>query len=114
LVVLAARWRPTIVNHVIQDMFGQPGRIVLAGFRECDDLFHDDLGHRVIAVALEQQRVADAVERRPHGLDMSGIDVVLRKWHGCTHGIFAPSVQRFRKALAAVKSCERIKAEMAA
>jgi hypothetical protein len=67
----------TVVNQIIEDMFGQPVGIMLASLGKGNDLFDDHLRHRVIAVAFEQERIADLPKDSAHGLDMRRVYVVL-------------------------------------
>jgi hypothetical protein len=55
----------TVVNQIIEDMFGDPIRIVLASLRKGDDLRGDDFSHRGVHVSLKHERIADLLKGRP-------------------------------------------------
>jgi hypothetical protein len=56
----AARWRQTVVNQIIEDMFGYPVGVILTGLRQVDDLVDDDFDHRSINITIEQEGVAES------------------------------------------------------
>jgi PAS domain-containing protein len=56
----AARWRQTVVNQIIEDMFGYPVGVILTGLRQVDDLVDDDFDHRIINITIEQEGVAES------------------------------------------------------
>jgi hypothetical protein len=71
----------TVIHQVIENELRQPVGVMLAGIRESDDFVDDDLSHRVIAVALEQKRVAYSLKRGIHSLNVRLVDLVLRERH---------------------------------
>jgi hypothetical protein len=71
----------TVIHQVIENELRQPVGVMLAGIRESDDFVDDDLSHRVIAVALEQKRVAHSLKRGTQSLNVRRVDLVLRERH---------------------------------